>query len=156
MRIALRYAHDADQAQDIVQSAFVQVLTKIASFRADRGTFEAWLSRIVVNEALQLYRKNRLISEYPMEGSLAESVEAPLALEQLQAEDILRLLHLLPDGFRLVFNLAVMEGYTHKEIADKLGISESASRSQLSRAKQRMRRLIGQQNHYHAERPTTK
>ncbi|MEM9887033.1 MAG: sigma-70 family RNA polymerase sigma factor [Bacteroidota bacterium] len=144
-RISLRYARDEHEAKDIVQNAFVKVFTKIKSYKARKGTFESWLSRIVINEALQLYRKQQKYATW--EADFSEELEAsPDALDKLQAEDILKLLRKLPDGYRLVFVLFVVEGYTHQEIAKELGINTSTSRSQLTRAKKLLQKFITEQN----------
>lgn len=144
-RISLRYARDEHEAKDIVQNAFIKVFTKIGSYKARKGTFESWLSRIVINEALQLYRKQQRYSDLEIEEDYTIEI-APVVLEHLQAEDILKLLRKLPDGYRLVFVLFVVEGYSHQEIAKELGITASTSRSQLTRAKKLLQKFIIEQN----------
>lgn len=146
MNIGRRYAKDEHEAKDIVQNAFIKIFTKIEDFKFGQGTFEGWVSRIVVNEALQMYRTSKRIyfnGSQPYDKDVAVAAEA---IETLEAEDILNLLKQLPNGYRLVFNMYVVEGYKHKEIAALLGISESASRSQLTRAKKLLKRMILEQN----------
>lgn len=155
MRISLRYARDEHEAKDIVQNAFVKVFTKISSYKAKKGTFESWLSRIVVNEALQLYRKQQRYVDWESESVFDGAVPAA-ALENLQAADIIALLRELPNGYRVVFVLSVVEGYTHQEIAKELGITASTSRSQLARAKKLLQRLITEQNSLEHARNYTK
>ena len=143
MNISLRYARDVHEAKDILQSAFIKIFTKISDFTIGEGSFEGWMSRIVVNEALQLYRKNKKIFYGETEiYDLSLTIEAS-AVQDLEAEDILNLLKQLPDGYRVVFNLSVVEGYNHKEIGEILGITESASRSQLARAKKSLEEYFG-------------
>ncbi|MEM1121713.1 MAG: sigma-70 family RNA polymerase sigma factor [Bacteroidota bacterium] len=144
--VSLRYARDKQEAWDIVHDAFLQVFKYIDNFTAARGAFEPWFCKIVVNSALKKYQKNRLVFPEATEFHLLDDVVSPTVLSDLQAEDLLRLLERLPDGYRLVFNLYVVEGYRHGEIADLLGISASSVRSQLTRAKQRLQQLIAQQN----------
>jgi RNA polymerase sigma-70 factor (ECF subfamily) len=146
MSIAYRYARDLSEAEDILQNAFIKIFSNIHSFDPKKGKFDAWLSRLVINEALQLLKKNRryfLINSDNIER-LDQAVDAD-AMSSLAVEDIHKLLHQLPDGYRAVFNLYVIEEYSHQEIAALLDITASASRSQLARAKKMLRKLIEQQ-----------
>lgn len=132
--VCLRYAGKAEEAEDILQEGFIKVFKKMDSFRGD-GSFEGWMRRIFVNTAIEHFRRKRYLmpvtekEENSMEGGYNS------ALDDLGAKDILALVQELSPGYRTVFNLYVVEGYTHKEIADMLGISEGTSKSQLSRAK---------------------
>ncbi len=156
MNISLRYARDDHEAKDIVQNAFLKVFARIETFDRRKGKLENWISRIVINEALQLIRKRRSLFHDGEDAiSLQPEVDPPI-LDQLLAEDILQLLRKLPDGYRTVFVLYVVEGYSHKEIAERLGIAEGASRSQLARGKRMMRRLINEQNTLDNERRLAK
>lgn len=149
MNICLRYARDRAEAQDVLQNAFVKIFTKISDFKTGEGSFEGWMSRIAVNEALMLYRKNKRIF-YPDEEVIAMNMPAaaPAAVDNLQAEDVIKLLEKLPDGYRVVFNLHVVEGYSHDEIGEMLGITSGASRSQLTRAKKNLRIMLKEQKIY--------
>lgn len=142
MGLCMRYAPDPATAKDLTQETFLRVFERLGQYDPQRGTLRSWMGRIAVNFCLKrLKRDQRMISfgdELP--GPVPE-VE-PTVLDQLDAEDCLRLLQQLPEGYRIVFSLYVVEGYAHKEISQLLGISESASRSQLARAKQQLRRLI--------------
>ncbi len=142
MGIAQRYARDDHESFDILQNSFMKIFTKINSFVIGEGSFEGWMNRIVVNEALQLYRKNKKIFYSDTEIMNNQPEVENSAIDLLEAEDILKLLEDLPDGYRIVFNLNVVEGYSHKEIGEILGIKESASRSQLSRAKKVLQKVI--------------
>ncbi|MEM1320937.1 MAG: RNA polymerase sigma factor [Bacteroidota bacterium] len=141
MNICLRYTQDVPQAEDVLQNAFIKIFTKIKEFRMGEGSFEGWMSRITVNEALMLYRKNKRTFYDNTAKELDPEIDAEVLL-QLEAEDILKLIQQLPDGFRVVFNLYVIEGYDHKEIGEMLGITASTSRSQLARAKKMLRNLL--------------
>jgi RNA polymerase sigma-70 factor (ECF subfamily) len=149
MSIAYRYARDLPEAEDILQNAFIKVFENINSYDAKKGSFEPWLSRIVINEALQLLKKNsRYLLTNRNDGEVFEQTVESNILELMEAEQIHALMHQLPDGYRIVFNLYVIEEYTHKEIATLLEITESASRSQLTRAKKMLRKLIDQQKNF--------
>lgn len=132
--VCLRYAGKAEEAEDILQEGFIKVFKKMDSFRGD-GSFEGWMRRIFVNTAIEHFRRKRYLmpvterEENTLEGKYTS------ALDDLGAKDVLALIQELSPGYRTVFNMYVVEGYTHKEIADMLGISEGTSKSQLSRAK---------------------
>ena len=132
--VCLRYAGKAEEAEDILQEGFIKVFRKMDSYRGD-GSFEGWMRRIFVNTAIEHFRRKR----YLMPGTEREenTIEGKYTsvLDDLGAKDILALVQELSPGYRTVFNMYVVEGYTHREIADMLGISEGTSKSQLSRAK---------------------
>lgn len=140
--ICMRYASDRSEAEDILQMGFIKVFQKIGEFRME-GSFEGWIKRIMVNTAIENYRKNlRTLTAV----SLDEAAEAgqTVNLNSLEVQDLLKIIQELPNGFRLVFNLYAIEGYSHKEIADQLGISEGGSKSQLSRARAILKEKIRQ------------
>jgi len=143
LAVARRYtARDAD-AEDVLVSAFYKVLDKISSF-TESGSFEGWIRRIVVNEALMLLRKKHALkqaSELSDVNPAAFSVPAEAA-DRLAEADIMNLLDRMPVGYRTVFNLYVVEGYKHREIAEMLEISINTSKSQLILAKKRMREQL--------------
>lgn len=134
MAVCIRYSNDIPAAEDILQEGFVKAYRNLDKFRFD-GSFEGWLRRIIVNTAIEHYRKKNHL--YP----LLESAEGELeisndnVLQQLAAEDIMKLIQELSPGYRTVFNMYVIEGYSHKEIAKQLNISEGTSKSQLARAR---------------------
>lgn len=144
--VSMRYAKDQHEPWDIVHDAFIKVFKYISKFDAQKGNFEQWFCKIVINEAIKKYKRNRLVFPKEDEQYLLDDEVSPKVLDELSAKDILRLLEQLPQGYRLVFNLYVVEGYEHKEIAKMLGITASASRSQLTRAKKKLKNLIIQQN----------
>jgi RNA polymerase sigma-70 factor (ECF subfamily) len=144
--VCLRYADRPEEAQDILQDGFVKVFEKLKSYQS-KGSFEGWIRRIVVNTALDHIRKEK---KRQMDQSW-DDVDYKLADDQdiesnLAAEDLLKVLHEIPVGYRTVFNMYVIEGYNHREIAKELGISENTSKSQLSRAKSHLKKLIVELN----------
>jgi len=132
--ICLRYSSDRDQAKDLLQEGFIRTFAKLEQFRFE-GSFEGWMKRIFVTTALEFYRKE---SKSPEETGLEnyENLgEKENTLDKLNLQDLLETISTLPAGYRTVFNLYVIEGYSHQEIADELGISESTSKSQLRKAR---------------------
>ncbi len=132
--VCLRYAGNAEEAEDILQEGFIKVFKKLDSFRSE-GSFEGWVRRIFVNTAIEHFRRKRYLM--PVTEKEENTIEGKYTsvLDELGAKDIMALIQDLSPGYRTVFNMYVVEGYTHKEIADMLGISEGTSKSQLSRAK---------------------
>lgn len=132
--LCMRYATDDDDAQEILQMGFIKVFKSISSFRGE-GSFEGWIRRIMVNTAIGNYNKRKgsqvLVDLDAVQDLAASSFE----MEGLEAQDLLKLIRQLPEGFRMVFNMYAIEGYSHKEIAEVLVISEGTSKSQLSRAR---------------------
>jgi RNA polymerase sigma factor (sigma-70 family) len=144
--LCIRYVNDRFEAEDIMIKGFVKAFEKIDQYQGD-GPFEGWLRKIMVNEALGFIRmrKNLLMS---VEIEKAEREPDYQALQvDLEAADLLAMINSLPYGYRTVFNLYAIEGYTHKEIAEMMGISENTSKSQLSRARAHLQKyLIMQEN----------
>lgn len=143
--ICLRYAANTEDAKDILQDGFVKVFINLSKFKA-AGSFEGWMRRIFVNTAIEHYRrKNQLyaISENQEENIPNQDISA---LDKLAAEDIIRLISELPNGYRTVFNLFAVEGYSHKEIATMMNITEGTSKSQYARAKAWLQEKIGNRN----------
>ncbi len=132
--VCLRYAGNAEEAEDILQEGFIKVFKKLDSFR-NEGSFEGWIRRIFVNTAIEHFRRKKYL--LPVTEKEENTIEGKYisVLDELGAKDIMALVQELSPGYRTVFNMYVVEGYTHKEIADQLGISEGTSKSQLSRAK---------------------
>lgn len=132
--VCLRYAPDYHTAEDLLQEGFVKVFKNLEKYRGE-GSFEGWIRRIFVNTAIEHYRKNsRMYSVREVQPEDAKAYDSD-ALSNLQESDVLRLLQDLSPGYRTVFNLYVIEGFNHQQIADKLGISEGTSKSQLARAR---------------------
>ena len=139
--VCLRYASNAEEAEDILQEGFIKIFKKLDSFRGE-GSFEGWIRRIFVNTAIEQFRRKRYLQ--PVTEREENSIEGKSlsALDGLAEKDILALIKELSPGYRTVFNMYVVEGYTHKEIADMLGISEGTSKSQLSRAKVILQEMV--------------
>ncbi|MBK8609187.1 MAG: RNA polymerase sigma factor [Chitinophagaceae bacterium] len=138
-----RYARNKADAEDILQDAFIKVFGKIYQFKSE-GSFEGWIRRIVVNTALKKYALRRYEKElvgYEVKDK-DEMVLEPSAYGHLTEKDLLNLINTLPDGYRLIFNLYVIEGYQHDEIADMLGIQSGTSRSQLVKARNMLQKQI--------------
>jgi len=142
---AMRIIQDSEDAKDVLQDAFIDMYTKLDSFR-EESTFGAWFKRIVVNKSLNHIKKARpQILDY--EGVEVEYEDEPYSEPfNFSVSDVQKAVKKLPHGYKLVFDLYMFEGYSHKEIASYLGITEATSKSQLSRAKVKMRELLNSKN----------
>ena len=138
--VCRRYLKNYEDAEDVLVDALFKVMTKIDMYHGN-GSFEGWIRRIVVNEALMHLRKNH---NFKMTVEISNiDIKSVVTIEdELAAQDILKLLEKLPTGYRTVFNLYVVEGYKHREIAEELGISINTSKSQLILAKKRLQALV--------------
>lgn len=132
--VCLRYARNSSDAADIMQEGFLKVYTKLDQF-GHQGSFEGWIRRIMVNTALRAYQKQRYEQETSGYEHLPESPVDPDAIAALSEAELLAVIRELPDGYRAVFNLVAIEGFSHAEAAVMLGIQESTSRSQLTKAR---------------------
>lgn len=143
--VCLRYTKDEDEAQDVLQDGFIKVFRNLDKFRGD-GSFEGWIRRIFVNTAIEYYRK--AVNMKPVTEKEERTLEdADLsALDNLHEKEIMKLINELSPGYKTVFNLYVIEGYSHKEIAEMMGISEGTSKSQLARAKAVLQKMIKERN----------
>lgn len=139
--VCRRYHGSLEEAEDVMVEGFFKIFTKIDTFSGE-GSFEGWMRRVMVNESLMHLRKNRAFRFTEELHAVHDTGEEPTILEQLSAQEILGLLDGLPPGCRAVFNLYVIEGYKHREIADELQISINTSKSQLALAKMRLEELI--------------
>jgi RNA polymerase sigma factor (sigma-70 family) len=139
--VCLRYAGSTEEAEDILQEGFIKVFKKISSYRGE-GSFEGWIRRIFVNTAIEQFRRKTYLQ--PITEREENSVEATYlsVLDNLAEKDIVKLIQQLSPGYRTVFNMYVVEGYTHRQIAEALGISEGTSKSQLSRARIILQELV--------------
>jgi RNA polymerase sigma factor (sigma-70 family) len=139
--VCLRYAGKAEEAEDILQEGFIKVFNKMSSYRGE-GSFEGWIRRIFVNTAIEHFRKKTYLQ--PITETEEASVEGKYlsVLDKLAEKDIIQLVQQLSPGYRTVFNMYVIEGYTHRQIAEALNISEGTSKSQLSRAKMILQDLV--------------
>lgn len=141
-RVAYRYVRDRMTAEDLVIDSFLKIFEGAANFRFDNlRSFEAWMKRIVINESLMLLRKQASFQLMPE----SEAIETPVddnILDSISSDEIYQLIAELPDGYRTVFNLFAIEGYSHKEIAEQLHINEGTSKSQLNHARKLLQKKI--------------
>lgn len=143
MGVCLRYSKDADEAQDVLQIGFIKVFKKLHLFNSD-GSLEGWIRKVMINTALDQIRRNKKFGnnidldlvDYQL---LSENEDV---LSQLSVNDLLKIIQAMPKGFRTVFNLYAIEGYSHQEIADQLNISVNTSKSQYSRARVYLQKII--------------
>lgn len=141
-----RYLKNEAEAEDAMLNGFLKVFQKIDQFKVE-GSFEGWIRKIMVNEALALLRKNKTMY---LEVDIVKAEKEPdyHKLEnEMNANDILKILDELPTGYRTIFNLYAIEGYNHKEIGKMLGISENTSKSQLSRARLLLQKRLVDHDH---------
>jgi RNA polymerase sigma factor (sigma-70 family) len=139
--VCLRYAGNNDDAQDLLQEGYIKVFRNLPKFR-NEGSFEGWMRRVFVNTAIEQYRRKvHLNSISEQEEKIIEDGSVSV-LDQLAERDIIALVQELSPGYRAVFNLYVIEGYSHKEIAELMNISEGTSKSQLARAKSILQKKV--------------
>lgn len=140
--VCIRYCKNREEAEDILQEGFIKVFKYISSFKFE-GSFEGWVRRIMVNTAIEHIRKNKQAHAFEDVENIVEHPESTLNITgRLDEKELVRMVHMLPDGYRTVFNMYVIEGYSHKEIAGMLGIAEGTSKSQLSKAKEFLKTLL--------------
>lgn len=133
--VCMRYAKNTQQAEDVLQDGFVKVFTKLSNYSGN-GSLEGWIRRIIVNTALDEIRRNVKFQSNVNVDDVDYKLELDSHIvEGLAAEDLMKVVNDLPDGYRIVFNMFAIEGYSHKEIAMQLNISENTSKSQYSRAR---------------------
>jgi RNA polymerase sigma factor (sigma-70 family) len=144
MTIALRYSRDEHDAADILTSAFVKVFKSLKSFDPSKGSLHAWIKRIIVNEGLDHIKSRNRFSENVEVEAVAEPEINNTALEQMGAEEIMNLVKRLPPATHAVFVLYAVEGYNHREIAERLNISEGTSKWHLSEARKTLQKQIQQ------------
>jgi RNA polymerase sigma factor (sigma-70 family) len=139
LSLCKRYAANEDEAKDLLQEGFIKVFDNLGKYRGE-SSLQTWVSRIMINNAINQYNKAKKISWVTLEPSdefdLAESEEeAASAIDTLDADEVMALIQKLPTGYRTILNLYAVEGYTHKQISEILGIAEGTSKSQLSKAR---------------------
>ena len=138
--VCKRYFTDVQQAEDTLVKGFLKIFQNLINYSFE-GSFEGWMRRIMINECLMELRKNKIfhlnVDDYST--TISSNQEAS---QQIEEDDVMKLLNYLPDGCRLVFTLFVIEGYKHKEIAENLGITEGTSKSQLNLAKTKLKEML--------------
>jgi len=137
--ICLKYSPNRAEAEDNLQDAFITIFKRIEQYQG-KGSFEGWIKRITVNTALQKYRKKKVF-DISNEQQI-EDVEVDVQQQTIPLDFLLKIIQELPDRYRLVFNLYVLDGYSHKEIAKMLGISDGTSKSNLARARMILKKKV--------------
>lgn len=135
LAIAMRYSFTTFEAEDILQEAFIKIFNSIKSYEY-KGSFEGWLKRIVVTTAINHYHKNKIKqSQTDLYYTEEEGEDVVDIISKMSTDELLEIIQTLPDGYRMIFNMYVIEGYTHKEISELLSISEGTSKSQLAKGR---------------------
>jgi RNA polymerase sigma factor (sigma-70 family) len=152
--ICLRYAGNQMEAEDILQEGFVRTFLNLHRFRFE-GSLEGWVRRTMVNTAINHYKKNlKFQKDVKLDEAVTLATNQDDALSKMSMEELLKIIQGLPPGYRTVFNLYVMEGYTHREIGELLGISENTSKSQFSRARNSILNCMGKMSVIRISDPT--
>src|SRR4026209_1143285 len=146
LAVCYRFAHNREDAEDMLQEGFIKVFLQIHTFE-NRGAFEGWIRRIIVHTCINILKRNKKFNEsvdiIHATGVLVREESVPAII---QAKQVVECIRLLPLGYRTVLNLYAIEGYTHKEISDMLDVEESTSRSQYTRAKQMLEDILIKKN----------
>src|SRR5689334_25333092 len=142
LAVCYRFAHNREDAEDMLQESFIKVFSQIHTFQ-NKGAFEGWIRRIIVHTCINHLKKNKRFNEsVNIINANAIQVREESIPSIVQAKQIVECIRLLPIGYRTVLNLYAIEGYSHKEIAEMLDIEESTSRSQYTRAKQMLEEIL--------------
>ncbi len=139
--VCLRYAKNTEAAEDLLQEGFVKVFTNIEKFRGE-GSFEGWVRRIMVNTAVEHYRKSTKMYPIVSVDDLNKDISWEDSGDELELEDLMKMINKLSPGYKTIFNLYVVEGYSHKEIGEMLEINEGTSKSQLARARYLLMEMV--------------
>lgn len=137
--MCLKYSRNYAEAEDNLQDAFLTIFNKIKQYK-NTGSFEGWIKRIVINTALQRYRSEKVLNI--VHEDISEDVEIDIDDEDISLKYLLQIIQELPDRYRLVFNLYVLDGYSHKDISEMLDITVGTSKSNLARARQILKQTI--------------
>ncbi|MBO9675024.1 MAG: sigma-70 family RNA polymerase sigma factor [Sphingobacteriaceae bacterium] len=142
LRICLRYLKSDDLAHDALNVGFLKVFQNIQTFDAKKGAFGAWIRTVMVRSCIDVSRREAKFNETINQEEIEEIFIQPSVLDKLFVEDLLKLIRQLPTATQLVFNLSVIDGYSHKEIGEHLNITESTSRWHLTEAKKQLRKML--------------
>lgn len=145
--ICLRYAKNYHLAEDLLQEGFIRVFNNIQTFRF-QGSFEGWLKRIIINTAVEFLRQSVRIHSFDEVNGIEYKMLDDDIKDEMEASELLRIIQSLSDGYRTVFNLYAIEGFSHQEIGKMLGISEGTSKSQYARAKVILQKLVLETKQY--------
>jgi RNA polymerase sigma-70 factor (ECF subfamily) len=142
LAVCYRYAHNREDAEDMLQEGFIKVFTQLKRFE-HRGSFEGWIRKIIVHTCINILKKNKKFNEsVDLIHAHSLSLKEDSAPALVQVKQIVECIRLLPTGYRTVLNLFAIEGYSHREIAQLLDIEESTSRSQFTRAKAMLENML--------------
>lgn len=141
LAVSRRYVRDTESAKDILQEALVKILKAIPNYK-EQGNFEAWIKRIVINTALKFFDKGSFKNELYTIDDLPEKAIDPDVYADMAADELIVLINKLPEAYRTIFNLHAIEGFSHREISEMIGIEESTSRSQLTRARGMLKKYL--------------
>ena len=144
--ICYRYAKNPDQAKDLLQDGFIKAFTKLSEFKFE-GSFEGWLKRIFINHSLEYIRKEMRKPDMVKVEEVHNLASDSFQFHNLDSKKIMAQIQKLPTGYRTVINLFIIEGYSHKEIANLLGISENTSKTQLHKGRQMLQKMIAKDYH---------
>lgn len=142
--LCMRYSNCRMEAEDFLQEAFIKIYKDLNKFNPTKGTFKPWAYRVVINVCLQKLRakKSNLVAIDSTEISNIDFGEHDRIIESLSLQELTKLIQALPEGYRMVFNMFIIDGYSHKDIAEILDISESTSKTQLLKAKRKLQQEI--------------
>jgi RNA polymerase sigma-70 factor (ECF subfamily) len=143
--VCMRYARDKAEAEDMLQEGFVKVFQNITKFKFE-GSFEGWIRRIMIFTAINIFKHRTRKFQEDLDRENYDISYNDFMIERISVKEIMVLVQQMPEGYRMVFNLYAIEGYTHKEIGQLLGIAEGTSKSQYSRARQHMQEVLAK--HY--------
>lgn len=149
--ICLKYSKNVAEAQDNLQDAFLTIFKSIGQYK-NKGSFEGWMKRITVNTVLQKFRKERYFEI--VNDAIAEEPELEIEEQEVSLDYLLKLIQELPDRYRLVFNLYVLDDFSHQEIADMIGITVGTSKSNLARARMILKNKLEENKPAHAKSNT--
>lgn len=150
--VCYRYIGNEDDLKDVLQEAFIKIFTQIGSFQyRGSGSLKAWMTRIVINESLMFLRGKSRINNEELNDNLMQADEDPPDTGDIDATEIMKMVARLPDGYRAVFNLFAIEGMSHKEIAEQLGITPSTSASQFYKARTMLAKMIKDYRRQHGQ-----
>jgi RNA polymerase sigma factor (sigma-70 family) len=147
MAVCYRYSKNREEAEDILQEGFLRVFRKIDTYQGT-GSLEGWMRKVFSNVAIRHYQKNSRLYIVSDIDDLYDEPSTDVLEQEFEAEDLLKMVQSLPDGYRMVFNLFAIEGYSHEEIAEELGISVGTSKSQLARARKALQRMLAPEEIY--------
>ncbi len=143
LAVCMRYAKHRMEAEDLLQDGFIKVFTNLEQYKSE-GPFEQWVRRIMINNAIKNCHRKSFQNEYSAGEDMPDSYEEPEIIDHMAEMELIRMINDLPEGYRVVFNLYAIEGYSHKEIATVLQIEESTSRSQLVKARKALQDKLTQ------------